>query len=228
MTFRTIWTRSEVVLEIKRSRFIGRAAPVETLEQAQAFVTEIAAGERQANHHCSCWRVGETGLMQRYSDDGEPQGTAGIPMLELLRKEDVTNCAVVVTRYFGGIKLGASGLVRAYTQLCHMALHEAKIIRRAPYFMIKLLVPYPLLGKIDHFLSTHRIAELDRNFDEAVLIRVAVEEGEAACFEQQIAELSSASIETRCQEKRLIAVDNGGMLLDAEEQFSIPSQSKNK
>lgn len=219
MTFRTIWSRSEAVLEIRRSRFIGRAAPVETPEQAQAFIAEIAAAERQANHHCSCYRIGEEGLVQRYSDDGEPQGTAGVPMLELLRKEDVTNCAVVVTRYFGGVKLGVPGLIRAYTQLCQMALHEAKIIRRSPYFMVKLLVPYPLLGKVDHFLSAHQIHELRRNFEEMVLLWVAVEAEKTHDFEQRIAELSSASVVTSREAKRLIAVEGGGTLLDAADQF---------
>ena len=117
---------SETEFVEKRSRFIGRVKPVETEEEARAFVEEVRRRHHDARHNCWCYLLRE-GNVLRYSDDGEPQGTAGQPMLGVFEKEGVTNLVCVVTRYFGGVLLGAGGLVRAYTQSAKDALDGAGI-----------------------------------------------------------------------------------------------------
>ena len=115
---------SETELVEKRSRFLGHVWPVESEEEARARIEEIRKKHYDARHHCWCYRIREGGV-ERYSDDGEPQGTAGQPMLNVFQREGVTNVCCVVTRYFGGILLGAGGLVRAYTQSAKDALDAA-------------------------------------------------------------------------------------------------------
>ena len=116
----------EAELVEKRSRFIGHVWPVESEEEARACIESVRKQYYDARHHCWCYRIKEGGV-ERYSDDGEPQGTAGQPMLNVFQREEVTNVCCVVTRYFGGILLGAGGLVRAYTQGAKSALDAAGI-----------------------------------------------------------------------------------------------------
>lgn len=170
MAYQTIYEESNIENEIKRSRFIGRAAPVQTQEEAELFIKEIKDNEPQATHHCSCYCIGENMLIQRYSDDGEPKGTAGIPMLEVLKKSKVTNVVVVVTRYFGGIKLGASGLVRAYTGTCQDALSAGKIVTYIPFQEVDMSFDYSNLGKIDYYIQKNKLFENKRSYDENVNI----------------------------------------------------------
>ena len=131
---------SETELVEKRSRFLGHVWPVESEEEARARIEEIRKKHYDARHHCWCYRIREGGV-ERYSDDGEPQGTAGQPMLNVFQREGVTNVCCVVTRYFGGILLGAGGLVRAYTQSAKDALDAAgiSVVRR----WVEVAVPCP-------------------------------------------------------------------------------------
>lgn len=174
MTYRTILKGAEIEIVIKKSRFIGYASAVATVEEAEAFIQEIKSLHPQATHNCSAYIVGQNGLNQRYSDDGEPQGTAGIPMLEVLRKEDITNTAVVVTRYFGGVKLGASGLVRAYGNTARQALEAAHIVVYKAFQAVELTFSYAALGKIDYYLQSEEIVELDREFTDTVSLTCLV------------------------------------------------------
>lgn len=168
MTYRTILKRAEIEIEIKKSRFIGHASPAETVEEAEAFIEEIKGTHPQATHNCSAYIVGQQGINQRYSDDGEPQGTAGIPMLEVLRKEEVTNTVVVVTRYFGGVKLGASGLVRAYGKTAKEALEAGQIVVYKEFQEVAIEFSYSALGKVDHYLQKEQIFEAARDFTDKV------------------------------------------------------------
>ena len=119
--------RDEIV--IQKSRFIGQAWPCTTEEEALSYLREVRSETRDARHHCYAYIIGKNEGIIRYSDDGEPGGKAGMPMLSLMRSEKLVNCCVVVTRYFGGILLGTGGLVRAYTQGCRVALDSARIVR---------------------------------------------------------------------------------------------------
>lgn len=130
----------------KRSRFISHIWPVETEEQAQQCIKDMKAKYYDARHNCWCYRIGPT--TARYSDDGEPQGTAGQPMLKVLEREEVTNVCCVVTRYFGGILLGAGGLTRAYGKSARDALAAAGVAAMGRWTAARCTCPYPLLERV--------------------------------------------------------------------------------
>ena len=128
---------------VEKSTFIGYAKPIKTEEEAIEFVNEIKKKHKDATHNVWAYTVGKTMNIQRYSDDGEPQGTAGIPILEVMKKQGITDCAVVVTRYFGGILLGTGGLTRAYTQGASIAIKSAGVIEKVkPFDGATIVNPY--------------------------------------------------------------------------------------
>lgn len=145
---------SETELVEKRSRFLGRVWPVESEEEARARIEEIRKKHYDARHHCWCYRIREGGV-ERYSDDGEPQGTAGQPMLNVFQREGVTNVCCVVTRYFGGILLGAGGLVRAYTQSAKDALDAAGISVVRRWVEVAVPCPYSFFERLKLELEAH-------------------------------------------------------------------------
>lgn len=139
---------------VNKSRFIGHAAPCETEEAALAFLRSVREKYKDASHNCYAYVIGENAGIMRYSDDGEPGGTAGLPMMEVLKQRGVVNCCVVVTRYFGGILLGAGGLVRAYTKGCAIALDAAEVSVMEMSRRCLIDVPYPLWDRVRHGLSS--------------------------------------------------------------------------
>lgn len=152
-SYRTVGREAVAEIVIKKSRFICYVKPVETAEAAQEFVEAIRKKHWDATHNVPAWRVGMPVPAERFSDDGEPAGTAGMPVLEVLRKQDITNCVLVVTRYFGGTLLGAGGLVRAYTESAVKGLEAAGIVTCHLYRHFSITIPYPLLGSILHLLE---------------------------------------------------------------------------
>lgn len=151
MGYLTIKNESEVEFEEKKSIFIGHAARVYSEVEARSFIDKIKSKYKDAKHNVFAYAVGEKLEIQRYSDDGEPQGTAGIPTLEVIKKIGITDTAVVVTRYFGGILLGTGGLVRAYTKAASMAIEAGSIVQRIKAMPLFVTVSYDLLGKLQYF-----------------------------------------------------------------------------
>ena len=137
-TYKTLHEFGMDEIIIEKSTFIGYAKPIKTEEEAIEFVNEIKKKHKDATHNVWAYTVGKTMNIQRYSDDGEPQGTAGIPTLEVIKKEDLRDVVVVVTRYFGGVKLGAGGLVRAYTKGAKIGIDAAKVIEKVMYKKLEL------------------------------------------------------------------------------------------
>ena len=135
---------------IQKSRFIGYAAPCETEDEALSFIEEIRKKHKEAKHHCYAYIIGKNLGIMRFSDDGEPGGTAGMPMMDILKKESIVNCCVVVVRYFGGVLLGTGGLVRAYTQSCKIALASAHIVRMELTCVKRCKVSYALWNQIQY------------------------------------------------------------------------------
>lgn len=186
---------SEAEFVEKRSRFIGHVQPVETEEDARAFVEQMKKRYHDARHNCWCYLLREGGIV-RYSDDGEPQGTAGQPMLGVFEKEGVTNLACVVTRYFGGVLLGAGGLVRAYTRSAKDALDAAgvSVVRR----WVRVLVPcsYSLFERVR--LETEQFGGVIEETEYAadILLTVLVPEEKAADYSAHLLDLSAGAIET--------------------------------
>lgn len=157
-----------------KSEFIGHAFYVETQEEAERKIMEIREKYKDATHNCFAYIIGMDKLTQRYSDDGEPSGTAGVPMLEVLRKKDITNCLVVATRYFGGILLGAGGLVRAYTKSVVLVLDEAKIVSKEKFYSLKISVDYIHWGKIEYILKNLKFEIINIEYLQTVNINLFV------------------------------------------------------
>lgn len=149
--YRTILQEGTDEFVEKNSRFIGYAKPVENEVEAKEYIDFLRQKYYDARHHCSAYILGEQAPIQRYDDDKEPSGTAGIPMLNVLKKENLTNVCVVVVRYFGGTLLGTGGLVRAYTQGCKVALQKAKIVEMKEYKKIELSYEYTYHGELEYF-----------------------------------------------------------------------------
>src|SRR5699024_1568276 len=137
---------------IQKSRFIGYVTRAETEEEAQDFIQSIKKKHHDATHNCSAYMIGENNHIQKANDDGEPSGTAGVPMLEVLKKMNLKDTAVVVTRYFGGVKLGAGGLIRAYGNATSEVIREVGVVKRQRMQGFDITVDYTLLGKIENEL----------------------------------------------------------------------------
>ena len=168
MEYRTIKEDGQVQEEIKKSRFICHAKRVYSEEEARDFITAIKKEHYKATHNCSAFIVGKRSEIKRTSDDGEPSGTAGIPMLGVLENHNLTNVCVVVTRYFGGIKLGAGGLIRAYAGSVALAVKEIGIIEIKEQAGIQIHMTYAQYQEYGNFLKEHNLMELETNFTDQV------------------------------------------------------------
>ena len=180
MEFRTIKEDGQVQEEIKKSRFICHAKRVYSEEEARDFITAIKKEHYKATHNCSAFIVGERSEIKRTSDDGEPSGTAGVPMLGVLENHNLTNVCVVVTRYFGGIKLGAGGLIRAYAGSVALAVKEIGIIEIKEQTGIAIQMSYAQYQEYSNFLKEHNLMELETTFTDQIdtIIYVDKEEKE--------------------------------------------------
>lgn len=147
-SYKTVFAYGEDELNINKSRFIGYATPVESESEAVSFIEKIKKKNWNATHNVPVYIIGDDMTLQRYSDDGEPSGTAGVPVLEMLKKEGITNVCIVITRYFGGVKLGTGGLVRAYTQAAKMALDIAGVVYKSVYTVLDCEMDYHFHGKV--------------------------------------------------------------------------------
>jgi uncharacterized YigZ family protein len=168
--FKTVqqYGRSEIV--IRRSRFIGHATPVASEQEAIAFIEQIKKEHNTATHNCSAYIFGERDEFQKQSDDGEPSGTAGKPILEVIKHQGLKNIAVVVTRYFGGIMLGAGGLIRAYTDGAVAGIDAASPIRRVLHQEVWVHIDYTWLGKIENELRNRQILMGETQFTDKVIV----------------------------------------------------------
>lgn len=179
--------QAEIV--IKGSRFICHLKRVNTEDEAKNFIADIKKIHKKATHNCSAYLIGETDLIQRAHDDGEPSGTAGVPMLEVLKKNELHFIVAVVTRYFGGTKLGAGGLIRAYSSAVSNALNEVGIIMHTKRMQVLVSVPYALNGKLEYFLNQSIHTILDVSYTDNVTYTCGVLSYNLDNFKQEITEL---------------------------------------
>ena len=170
-SYRTLLGPGEETIIIKKSRFIGYATPVASEEEATAFIAGLQKKHWDATHNCYAYVVGEHDEIQKSNDDGEPAGTAGKPILEVIKKEQLHNVAVVATRYFGGIMLGAGGLIRAYSQTTTAGLHAAKIVTRQLFQEVLIDIDYSWLGKVENELHAAAIHIDGIDYMERVTVR---------------------------------------------------------
>lgn len=180
---------------INKSRFIGYAAPCETEAEALAFLQSIRTKHKDATHNCYAYIIGQNAGIMRYSDDGEPGGTAGLPMMEVLKHQGVVNCCCVVTRYFGGVLLGAGGLVRAYSHGCAIALDAARVCEMHPTQRWMCEVAYPLWDKVQHTLKALPVRLEDTEFTASVVFSVSVKEADAVTVSAELTRVTDGKVE---------------------------------
>lgn len=157
-------------LEIRKSIFLATLIPVKNEEEAQEAIAKMKKEKRDATHNCSAYRIGTERIYEKSSDDGEPQGTAGHPMLHVLQMNELTNTLAIVTRWFGGIKLGAGGLTRAYTQSLADAVKEADLVRYTPHEKYTVSFPYTTAGAFENHIKGTDIIVKDRQFSDKVTV----------------------------------------------------------
>lgn len=180
---------------INKSRFIGYAAPAETEDEALAFLQSIRTKHKDATHNCYAYVIGQNAGIMRYSDDGEPGGTAGLPMMEVIKAQGVVNCCVVVTRYFGGVLLGSGGLVRAYTQGCAVGLKAAQVVTMEPSQRYMCEVAYPLWDKVQYALRSLPVQLVGSEFSTAVGFTLLVREKDAEHVLAEVTRISDGRFE---------------------------------
>lgn len=206
MEFRTIKEDGQVQEEIKKSRFICHAKRVYSEEEARDFITAIKKEHYKATHNCSAFIIGERSEIKRTSDDGEPSGTAGVPMLGVLENHNLTNVCVVVTRYFGGIKLGAGGLIRAYAGSVALAVKEIGIIEIKEQAGIAIQMSYAQYQEYSNFLKEHDLTELETNFTDQVYTMIYVDKEEKENIKAALVEFFNGKVTLTDQGLREVEV----------------------
>lgn len=184
----------------KKSRFIGYACPVKTEDEAIKFIAEIKSKHWDAKHNVYAYCIRENGII-RFSDDGEPQGTAGMPVLSVIQKEGLTDCVVVVTRYFGGILLGGGGLVRAYSHASKLALAAAGIVTKKTWSVYKLSADYTFYAKIESIIRDLGGVIISTDFSENVYIEYRFCDKSEDKFNEKLADLTNGRVKPEFIEK---------------------------
>ncbi|MGT2818874.1 IMPACT family member YigZ [Streptococcus intermedius] len=206
MEFRTIKEDGQVQEEIKKSRFICHIKRVTTEDEARNFIQAVKKEHYKATHNCSAFILGERSEMKRSSDDGEPSGTAGVPMLGVLENQQLTNVCVVVTRYFGGIKLGAGGLIRAYSSNVALAIKEIGIVHIKEQLGLRIALSYSQYQELPNFLKANHLQEQDTSFTEQVQTTIFVDKNDKDSMIEGLIELFNGKVDITDQGLRKVEV----------------------
>ena len=191
----TVASESENVIIIERSKFICSIKGVENEKEAKDFIEQIRKKHSLANHNCYAYIADDKGLVQKFSDDGEPQGTAGLPMLEVLKAKKIYKAVAVVTRYFGGVKLGTGGLTRAYSGSVSECLNIAKIADMQMASIFKTQNDYEGYSRLLKLLSSEGVATIDTVFDNAVTVKFAVQSANVDSFIKKLNDAFNGKIQ---------------------------------
>ncbi|GEP19090.1 YigZ family protein [Pediococcus argentinicus] len=194
-TFFSVSDSNESTQIIKKSEFITTVVPIKDEEDAQSKINQISDQYAKANHHCFAYLLGNHQEIQRSSDNGEPSGTAGVPILEVLKREHMTNLLVVVTRFFGGIKLGAGGLIRAYGSSTSQALTESHKVALIKQVELKIHLDYNQNDQLNYCLNQVNVQPQQTDYDTRVTTTVLVDETNLENFKQQLIELFNGNIQ---------------------------------
>lgn len=208
-TYKTIARRGVDEFIVNKSRFIGYASPVKTEEEALKFIEEIKNKHKDATHNVSAYVIGQDSNVQRFSDDGEPSGTAGIPALEVLKKEEIRNAAVVITRYFGGVKLGGGGLIRAYTKGAKIAIESSIIVIMAEFNLVSLELQYTAYGRIENYFIENGYTAEKVEFKDDVRIEMFVRKDLYNAFISDMMDMTSGDIKYRIIEEMFLPEKDG-------------------
>lgn len=221
-SYKTIAQDGNTEIVIKGSRFICTVKRVYSEDEAKAFIQAIKKEHWKATHNCSAYLIGDQNEIQRAHDDGEPSGTAGVPMLEVLKKNGLHYVAAVVTRYFGGTKLGAGGLIRAYSKSVSTALNEIGLVERSLQRKIGSIVSYAASGKLENYLQQSKYTLVDTQYTDQVCFVCGIPDEEVAAFQEEITNIMNGRVvfeigEQGYVEKTLARTDTDDTALDDED-----------
>ena len=196
----------------KKSRFIATVRPVESEDEAVSFINETKKKYWDARHNCSAFVIGKRQELTRCSDDGEPAGTAGRPMLDVLLKENIHNAAVVVTRYFGGVLLGTGGLVRAYQQATKAGLSASEIIEKKDGAVLFIRTDYTGIGRLQYLFAQEKITVMDTAYEADVLVKAVIPENDKKRIEKTIIEQTNGTAKLEWGDEVTFAEYDGEVL----------------
>ena len=214
MGYRTVKQESRDEFIEKKSTFIGHIKRVQNEEEAKIFINKIKSDHREARHNVYAYIIGENLGIQRYSDDGEPQGTGGIPVLEVIKKAEITDVCVVVTRYFGGILLGAGGLTRAYTKGASIAFKASGIVEKVRAARVIIEIDYELLGKLQYLIDQKGWFLEGIDYGERVILKLVGEEKSNKELIEEVRALSKGKAICNVEDYGLYFKDEGKYLED--------------
>lgn len=197
----------------KKSRFIATVRPVESEDEAVSFINETKKKYWDARHNCSAFVIGKRQELTRCSDDGEPAGTAGRPMLDVLLNENIHNAAVVVTRYFGGVLLGTGGLVRAYQQATKAGLSASEIIEKKEGAVLFIRTDYTGIGRLQYLFAQEKITVMDTAYEADVLVKAVIPENDKKRIEKTIIEQTNGTAKLEWSDEVTFAEYDGEVLL---------------
>ena len=201
--YKTIKGTEVSEFEVEKSVFITTAKHVESEGEALTFIDEIREKYKDATHNCTAYIINEKPEIKRYNDDGEPQGSAGLPMLSVLEKEEVTNVAVVVTRYFGGKLLGKGGLIRAYTKGVADTVGPNALYKR-DYLRVELILSYNILGQIENYLNEEKYLVINKSYTDEVSFEIYVRNDKFDKFYEDLVNMTSANIKINKKEELML------------------------
>lgn len=216
--YRTVYQNGEGRYEEKKSVFLAAVRHVTSAEEAASFVEEMKKKYWDARHNCYAWVLGKDGGNMKASDDGEPSGTAGRPILDVLTGAGLTDTCIVVTRYFGGVLLGTGGLVRAYTQASRDGIGKSILIEKENGVLLDIVADYTDAGKIQYLIGQEKIHTVESDFSDVVRIRVVVPALEEGRFTKQITEATSARAGIRKTGRAWFGVAGGKLILEPGEE----------
>jgi uncharacterized YigZ family protein len=211
-SFKTIHSFGSDEIIINKSKFIGYASPINSEDEAVDFINQIKKKHADATHNVYAYVYGDNSNIQRFSDDGEPSGTAGMPVLNLIKLENLKNVVVVVTRYFGGVLLGTGGLARAYSKAAKIGIESAIIVDKALYCDVNVEIDYTLLGKLENELSKNNYLIKNKLFNEKVILSILCIEEELEKLKSLILNASSAKCKIELASSSYYSVKDGKMI----------------
>ncbi|HJD00590.1 YigZ family protein [Candidatus Arthromitus sp. SFB-turkey] len=216
MDYKTVLREGIYEFEEKKSVFIGYTKRVENENEAKIFIDKIKHKHSDARHNVYGYIIGKDMMIQRYTDDGEPQGTAGIPIIEVIKKNDLKDIVVVVTRYFGGTLLGVGGLTRAYVKSASGAIKNSQIANKILGNNIKIKVNYDLIGKIQYFFNENKIDVKNIQYEDKVIFEIRCEKNNLEEIKLNIIELTSNNLDIEIGEDVMYFKSEGKYYLDNE------------
>ncbi len=215
--YKTVLNRASCEIEEKKSRFIATVRPIKTEEEALELISELKSKYWDASHNVYAYYLNGDTVIQRFSDDGEPSGTAGIPVLEAIKRSGIQNVVVVVTRYFGGTLLGASGLIRTYAKSASAGIESSGIVCKKLCDEVSIVVEYTLLGKVQNIISIKEYTIKENIYEQDAEIRVYIPVDETEAFTAELIEATNARVLIDTGKKSYITVDLSGKLISTGE-----------